>query len=176
MWSLYYCQLPSLSSHTIKSVCVWTCARFYYERHHILSNTYLWMRARRSRITRSVYFRGAVCSNEINRNAIIPISRIFHSQLASQSKNQKIDVCENCMILGEPPPAMIAALSEEVALVAMPPEIEPGNIRRMWDQVLSHVLLKHRLGRKSVCYGNLFMIKLIRILIKKIAKQIVYPR
>jgi hypothetical protein len=50
---------------------------------------------------------------------------------------------------------MIAALSEEVALVAMPPEIEPGNIRRMWDQVLSHVLLKHRLGRKSVCYGKI---------------------
>jgi hypothetical protein len=50
---------------------------------------------------------------------------------------------------------MIAALSEEVALVAMPPEIQPGNIRRMWDQVLSHVLLKHRLGRKSVCYGKI---------------------
>jgi len=78
------------------------------------------------------------------------------------------------LILGEPPPVMIAALSEEVALVAMPPEIQPGNIRRMWDQVLSHVLLKHRLGRKSVCYGKInsqitltsdmeFFCKIIRI-------------
>jgi hypothetical protein len=56
--------------------------------------------------------------------------------------------------LGEPPPI----LSEDVALVAMPPEIQPGNIRRVWDQVISHVLLKHRQGRKSVCYGNYYPI------------------
>ncbi|XP_065342994.1 pancreatic lipase-related protein 3-like isoform X1 [Cloeon dipterum] len=54
-------------------------------------------------------------------------------------------------LLGEPPPA----LSEEVARVAMPPEVQPGNIRRVLDQVLSHMLFKHRSGRKSVCYGLL---------------------
>ncbi|XP_059472437.1 pancreatic lipase-related protein 3-like isoform X2 [Neocloeon triangulifer] len=53
--------------------------------------------------------------------------------------------------LGEPPPA----LSEEVAIVAMPPEIPPGNIRRVLDQVLSQFLFKHRQGRKSVCYDVL---------------------